>query len=186
MLKFSIFYLFFYLTVIIDACSVTDTKWTNFTSKLVNVEPDNTKIKHQIGGSVKILDGCTFFVRNITVIPTGNSAYWWGIPVRNNTDPYPRVVTAALGSYNGQGITFNLDPQYSFDEISIMEIYGEGDNRAYGAFALSGNISQNYGLTNDPTLNTDPENPWTNSSNTLTCNMFWIFTIITVSVLFVM
>jgi hypothetical protein len=147
-----------------SACVKTETKWVDFTSKIVNVEPVNVPIKRQIGGSVKILDGCTFYVRNMSIIPSGNGAYWWGVPVKNNTDPYPRVVAAALGSYDGQGIAFSLDPQYSFDDISIMEIFSEGDRRAYGAFGLSGNVSAYFGLSSDAGLDTNPENPWASSS----------------------
>jgi len=61
------------------------------------------------------------------------AAYWWGIPVANNTDPYPRVVSAVLGSYNWQPVSFHLDPSTLFQDISIIEIISEGDNLPYGA-----------------------------------------------------
>ena len=138
------------------ACSPSETKWVNHTARIVNVEPDTATVKHSIGGSVKITSGCTFAVRNMTIIPSGNGVYWWGIPTANNTDPYPRVVMQALGSYNGQSIVFTLDSQYSFDDIAIMEIYSEGDIRPYGAWSISGNISAYYGIGNDATLGFDP------------------------------
>jgi len=172
---------------ITSACSISDTKWTNFTSKIINVEPNNAAIKHQVGGSIKIINGCSFSVRNMTIIPTGNGVYWWGIPVNNNTDPYPRVVAAAMGSYNGQSAIFNLDPQYSFDDISIMEIYSEGDNRAYGAFSLSGNVSEHFNLAgNNAGLDNDPENPWGSSSSRRINSLSLLFPLVVIMSAFVL
>lgn len=132
------------------SCSNLETEFVNHTAKIINVEPANAAVKHQTGGSVKIISGCVFFVRNMTLIPSGHGVYWWGIPVANNTDPYPRVVMAPLGSYNGQGIYFTLDPQYAFHDISIMEMRSEGDNRAYGAWSISGDVATHYSInTND-------------------------------------
>ena len=148
-------------------CVTTDLKYVNTTSKIIGVEPTSTAIKHMVAGAVKFTTGCSFFVRNMTIIPTGNSAYWYGIPVKNNTDPYPRVVTAALGSYNGQSVTFTLDPQYSFDEISIMEIRSEGDGRAYGAFAVSGKMEEveaYYKVQKGANVDFDPTKPFSSAN----------------------
>ena len=152
-----------YIIVFVYACDPLDVSLTNVSTKIINVEPSNTAIRHLVGGSVKIVDGCTFTVRNMTIIPTGNSAYWYGVPKKNNTDLYPRVVPAALGSYNGQFITFKLDPQYSFTDMSIMEIRSEGDFRAYGAFAITGNVDEYYGLRKGNTLDIDPTQPFKDS-----------------------
>lgn len=140
-----------------SACSSQDTKWVNHTARILNVESSDTSLKHAVGGTVQITSGCTFSVRNMTLIPSGNAVYWWGIPVSNNTEPYPRVVTSALGSFNGQPITFTLDSQYSFDDIAIMEMRSEADNRAYGAWAISGNVTAYYGINNKPNLGVNPE-----------------------------
>ena len=57
----------------ISACNVTDTyTYANFSTKLINVESHNVEIPHAVGGSVRITNACTFVVRNITLIPTGN------------------------------------------------------------------------------------------------------------------
>ena len=178
-----IFPLLFSLIQAIHCCNVLESKWNNFTSKIVNVEPVATSIKHAVAGSVKIVSDCTFTVRNMTIIPTGNGVYWYGIPVKNDTDPYPRVVLAALGSFNGQTITFSLDPQYSFDDISIMEIRSEGDNRAYGAFAVQKDVLVYYGINKQATLdeNKDVSNPFRLSSSssrvisTSNMSLFWAF-----------
>lgn len=148
------------------ACVITDMSLTNITSaKILNVESNTVQINHSVGGSVKIIDGCTFSVRNMTIIPTGNAAYWYGVPKTNNTDLYPRVVAAALGSYNGQFITFHLDPQYSFTDMDFMEIRSEGDNRAYGAFAITGNFDRYYNLKKDTPI-LDPTQPFSGSITT--------------------
>jgi|SRR6478609_258835 len=131
------------------SCSNFETQLVNHTARIINVEPTNAAVKHSVGGSVKIISGCVFYVRNMTVMPSGNGLYWWGIPRDNNTEPYPRVVTAALGGFNGQGIYFTLDQQYSFNDIAIMEMRSEGDNRAYGAWAITGDVKQYYGVDAD-------------------------------------
>lgn len=142
-----ILYYFSILSVAVSACVPTDTKYVNHTARIINVEPRTTILKHSLGGSVKIIDGCSFSVRNMTLIPTGDATYWWGIPVSNETEEsYPRVVAAALGSYNGQNVVFHLDPQYSFDKMAILEIRSEGDNRPYGAWSISKDVVQYYGV----------------------------------------
>jgi len=147
MLKLSgISSLFFICISIVQACLQTDTTLVNHTALIINVEANNVEVKHSVGGSVKITDGCRFSVRNLTIIPSGNGVYWWGVPVDNNTQPFPRVVLAALGSYNGQSAIFQLDPQYSFKDISIMEMRSEGDNRVYGAWSVTGNVDAYYGV----------------------------------------
>ena len=80
---------------ITSACSISDTKWTNFTSKIINVEPNNAVIKHQVGGSVKIINGCSFSVKKYDHHSHGNGVYWWGIPVTTIPN-LPRVVAAAM------------------------------------------------------------------------------------------
>ena len=160
--------IFLALASFVLPCAVTepkDMKWVNFTSRIMSVEPKNAAVSHRVAGSVKIITGCSFSIRNMTIIPPGGGVYWWGIPVNNNTEPYPRVVMMGLGSYNGQTVTFTLDPQYSFDDIAIMEIYSEYDNRPYGAWALTGNISQYYGIdSNNANVDINPEDPWSTSS----------------------
>jgi hypothetical protein len=136
------------IIAVAQACLQTDTTLVNHTALIINVEASNVDIKHSVGGSVKITDGCRFTIRNLTIIPSGNGVYWWGVPVDNNTQPFPRVVVAAMGSYNGQTAIFQLDPQYSFDQISIMEMRSEGDNRVYGAWSVNGNVNAYYGVSN--------------------------------------
>lgn len=137
----------FLLQQFTNACTITDPYLVNTTAKIVNVEAPNVQISHDISGTVKIISGCSFFVKNMTIVPSGNSVYWYGVPKDNTTkdnDVVSRVVLAALGSYNGQSITFNLDPQYSFSDFKILEIRSEGDGRAYGALSLGGNVDEHY------------------------------------------
>lgn len=131
---------------VVLACLQTDTKFVGHTARIINVEPSTVAIKHKIGGTVTITDGCRFSIRNMTIVPSGNGLYFWGIPSTNNTEDYPRIVTAGLGAFNGQTQVWQLDPQYSFDNFSIIAIYSEGDSRAYGAFSITGNVSAYYGL----------------------------------------
>lgn len=171
---------FTYISLLISlasACVQSDTKYVNFTSKVLNVEPNTAEIKHTVGGSVKILSGCSFFIRNLTIIPTGNGVYFWGVPVKNGSEPLPRVVAAALGSYNGQSATFNLDPQYSFDDFKVLEIRSEGDNRAYGAFAVNGKVEDIYSVNGGATLDFDPTKPF-NAAVRISQRSFLLFALI--------
>lgn len=142
----------------VKACNIADQKYVNHTAKIVNVETSTTEIAHSVGGSIKILSGCTFFVRNMTIIPTGNAVYWYGISSSNNTEGYPRIVPSALGSYNGQSIIFTLDPQYSFDDVAIMEIRSEGDGTTYGAFAVNSRVEEFYSINKGSTTKEDDPN----------------------------
>lgn len=148
---------------IVTACSPGDNvPIIGKVAKLINVEPSTTSIKHDVYGSVTFTTPCNFSIRNLTIIPTGNAVYWYGIPVDNKTyaDPFPRVVEAALGSYNGQTQSFTIDPHYNLTAIAVMMMYSEGDNRAYGAFPVMGNVS-NY-FSNTPSgagVVLDPNDP---------------------------
>jgi hypothetical protein len=174
---YQLFIILFFLFHHALACMPTDVQYVNFTSKVVNVEPANAVIKHQVGGSVKIISGCSFFIRNLTIIPTGNGAYWWAQPKNKSTEPYPRVVAAALGSYNGQSATFQLDPQYSFSDFSILEIRSEGDNRAYGAFALNGKVEDFYDVNKGRTMDFDPTKPFNSCHKVLVVKGWFLFSI---------
>lgn len=153
-------------------CNIQDTKYVNQTAHLVGVEPSNAEVKHTVGGSVKITSGCQFVIKNLTIIPTGNAVYWYAYPiVGNNTGTMPfskkpdvlsRVVLAALGSYNGQTAQFALDPQYSFNDIAIIVMWSEGDNRPYGAFDVNGKVEDFF--KKDSSDNINFENPFTSLS----------------------
>jgi hypothetical protein len=134
------------ILTVVNSCSLSETTYVNHTADIINVESTTVTIHHQVGGSVKIVTGCTFFIRNLTIIPSGSGVYWWGIPDQNNTDLYARVVPYPLGSYDGQDIYFSIDPQYSFDNISIMELRSEGDDRAYAAWSITGDVNSYYGV----------------------------------------
>jgi hypothetical protein len=184
-IMYSYITLFFFLISGLNACSISDQTYVNHTAKIINVEPTNVDLKHFVGGSVKIINGCSFTVRNMTIIPPGNGVYWWGIPSSNDTDVLPRVVGTALGSYNGQIITFNLDPQYSFSQISIMEIRSEGDNRAYGAWSITGNVRDYYNVGRIPELDSDPENWSSSSMTTAQRSLFFYIVLALASVAFI-
>lgn len=157
------------------ACTPQETKFVNLTAKLYNVEPTSSSaVKHTIGGTIKITSGCSFQVRNLTIIPSVN-AYWWGIPVppTNSTtnvtkngisplDPVPRIVDAALGSYNGQTVTFFLNSQWSFADFQIIELHSElGDYQGpLGAWSITGDVPSYYKLSSGATLPGNPETPW--------------------------
>jgi hypothetical protein len=163
-MKMRLFLYPLFLCSLVAACT-TESKWINHTARIINVGPTDATVKRIIGGSVTITSDCSFAVRNMTLIPSGNAAYWWGIPVDNNTEPFPRVVTAALGSYNGQNVIFNLDSQYSFGDIAIMEIRSEGDNQAYGAWSLSGDVENYYDIHGNVDLGLDDWENWISSAH---------------------
>lgn len=173
-------YLFLLFSVVAArACDPKDLTFVNQTAKIVNVEPETTLVKHKIGGTVKFLTGCSFQIRNFTVIPTGNGVYWYGLPVDNNSDPYPRVVTAAIGSYNGQTVTYNLDPGYDLKDISVMQLWSEGDNRAYGAFGVMGNVSTYFSTRPGSDIDfDDPTNPFNGASSSRSGKLELIFALL--------
>ena len=147
--------------MIVRGCDPYNTNYVNHTAKVVSVEKATETVKRQIGGTVKIISGCIFQIRNATLIPTGNSAYWYAIPTTNNSDLLPRVVVAALSSYNGQTITFHLDTMYEWSDIAVMIMWGENDNRAYGAFAVNSPVEAYFNDTPPVTFNPgDPTDPF--------------------------
>ena len=155
-------YTFLALSIcVVRSCRIDDNTLTGKRNKLVNVEPVTTSIKHTIYGTVTFTTGCHFVIRNLTIIPSGNGLYWYGIPLDAvaEPDPFPRVVQAAVSQYNGQTATFTLDQQYNLSSIAVMMLYSEGDHRAYGAFSVMGNVSNHFTSVDPKSVILDPNDP---------------------------
>ena len=169
----------------VRSCSPDDATWIGHTAKIIPVQQtqgDSSSVPRIIGGSVNITSGCTFSVRNMTLIPTGDATYWWAVPNDPNQESYPRVVSAALGSYDGQSVTFNLDQRYSFKDISVMQVYSERENVIYAEWGVSGNVSAKQP---DPTgvIGTDPSK-WPSSSFRLGVSVIHVIYVVAFSLVF--
>ncbi len=151
-------FLFLFLSSSLALACPPDSPFTGKRFKLVNVEGRSPAIKHEVNGAVTVDSACSFSVRNMTLIPTGNGVYWYGITADDPQmiDPSPRIVSGAVGSYNGQTAKFTLSPEYSLSNFTILMLYSEGDHRAYGAFALTGNLTSTFGGGDKDRIVLDP------------------------------
>ncbi|KAI3629443.1 hypothetical protein MIR68_012458 [Amoeboaphelidium protococcarum] len=96
-------------------------------------------VDRKLGGTIKVIDGCTFQVSNLTIVPAGQNTYWYGIPKGqptaeeagpNGVTLFPRIVNSRLASYNGQVLSFSLS-QVSWSDMDGIGVYTEADNRMY-------------------------------------------------------
>jgi hypothetical protein len=139
-------------------------------------EPPSSKIKRVVGGTVEVINGCTFTVKNMTLIPSSNDMYWYAIPLVKPPDDEPqtaRAVPARLGNYIGNVITFTLDPTISLNDTAVLMIYSEPDFRPVAAFGVKAKVKDYLSIDNekanlkwDPTdvMNTAPH-PFSSSSS---------------------
>lgn len=82
-------------------------------------------IKRDVGGTVKIVDGCKFSVSNFTVSPPCVATYWYGVPRdQARGKNYPRIVPFVVSGSAGNTLEFNLQ-DYKWSDMAGIYLYCE-------------------------------------------------------------
>lgn len=147
------------IALVAHACTSNDMQFTGKSALLTPIpEPKTSKIQRSIGGTVEVLDGCRFRVKNMTLIPSALNTYWYAIPVNTlqpnimgEQPPYiDRITTnGALGNYNGQMLTFTLNQDMEFNKTAIIMIYSESDFRPFAAFGVTKRVKEYFNNSTD-------------------------------------
>lgn len=134
-------------------------QFTGKTALLTQIpEPKNSKIQRTVGGTVEVLDGCRFRIKNMTLIPSSLNTFWYAVPantlgpnVMGEQPPYlDRITTSgALGNYNGQTLTFSLNPDMEFNKTAIIMIYSESEFRPFAAFGVTRRVKEYFNNSTD-------------------------------------
>lgn len=131
-------------------CDPYNTTFVNKKAKMYQLEDKNSKIKRTFYGNVKVLDGCRFQISNLTIIPPAQALYFYAVPLvkpsEDEPELYARIVTMALGSYNGQTAVFHLQQDYSWDDFGVVTLYSEQDRRHYAAFGVNSKVKDSFQL----------------------------------------
>lgn len=151
------------------ACNSSDTTFTGKKALLMQLpEPSFSKIKRIVGGTVEVINGCQFTVKNLTIIPASTDMYWYGIPLIKPPPEEPqtmRIVAARLGNYNGNIITFALIPEVSFNDLGAIMVYSENEFYSVGAFGVRGKIKDYFNQESEKAqLKWDPTDPLANDA----------------------
>lgn len=141
------------------ACSMGDMRFTGKSALLTPIpEPKTSKIQRIVGGTVEVLDGCRFRVKNMTLIPSALNTFWYAVPaetlepnIMGEQPPYMDRITTngALGNYNGQTLTFTLNKDMEFNKTAIIMVYSESDFRPFAAFGVTRRVKEYFNNSTD-------------------------------------
>ncbi|KAI3696637.1 hypothetical protein L6452_29074 [Arctium lappa] len=101
-------------------CPKTNTSLLNFTSDFVMVQ-------HQLRGSFKIINDCSFRVRKFDMLSGGSDVYWWGAV----GDNYKNLTSGFVisddklnkSTYKNDNFTVNLMSNIIWDDIKVVSIW---------------------------------------------------------------
>ncbi|KAL4431620.1 hypothetical protein ABPG77_001462 [Micractinium sp. CCAP 211/92] len=109
-------------------------------SPFVGFEGSLTEMEHNVGGTVKILDDCTFQVTGFTYDGNAPAAYWWGAPSIDNGDirrSGRRIADTRLEqAYDGATITVTLLDGVSWDDVPYLLLWCEDYYADFGHIKL--------------------------------------------------
>ena len=98
----------------------------------------STNVERSIDGTVLFVDGCNFRVIRFHLYPPCVGTYWYGIRKgqTNSEDPFFRVVSAELGSFDGQSmnvaLTQNPDSAVTWSQMDGLMLYCESEKKILG------------------------------------------------------
>lgn len=110
-------------------CSKTDMALVGTKVKFTSVPNAIAKIPRQISGSLNITDGCDFTVSYFNIYPPCSGTYFYGVPAGQSGDDYPRVVQAAIGTFDGQTVNYAIQG-VSWKDLDGLRLYCEGEKIA--------------------------------------------------------
>ncbi|KAK8940143.1 hypothetical protein KSP40_PGU019589 [Platanthera guangdongensis] len=105
---------------------------------------DLSMVQHQLRGVVRILDGCTFSVRQFDMLPGSDRVRWWGASgdsFHNLTSGFQISQTPLNHTYRNDSFTVRLLPNVSWEQMSVLAVWDEPTASDFGHLLLPLNFS---------------------------------------------
>ncbi|PRQ26905.1 putative DOMON domain, cytochrome b561/ferric reductase transmembrane, DM13 [Rosa chinensis] len=117
------------------------------TSPLVNLESQFKMLQHQLRGSVKILDDCSFQVSNFDML-SGSDVHWWGAvaPDFNNLTAGFVISDQKLNeTYKSASFTVRLRDNVTWDQIQVLAVWDLPTSSDFGHIVLRDVVNRSSG-----------------------------------------
>lgn len=115
---------------------------------------DFSMIQHQLRGTLKIIDGCSFSISRFDMLSGSESVSFYGAPapdLENMTTLGQTISSFPLNkTFSNSTLTAKLLPNASWDDIGILAVWDPVTASDFGHVVLSQPINQS-----DPDLNSD-------------------------------
>ncbi|EFN50780.1 hypothetical protein CHLNCDRAFT_142500 [Chlorella variabilis] len=109
-------------------------------SPYVGFEGQLTEFEHDVSGTVRIVDDCTFEVSGFTYDGQGPDVYWWGGPSTDYSDirseGFRIVPEQVTRGYDGETVTFTLESGLTWDDVPVISLWCEDFAADFGHVEL--------------------------------------------------
>lgn len=149
-----LFSLLFFLSLLpFTICTSTCTKNTSLSGFVA----DFSMIQHQLRGTLKIIDGCSFSISRFDMLSGSQSVSFYGAPapdLDNMTTLGRSVSTFPLNkTFSNSTLTANLLPNATWDQIGILAVWDPVTASDFGHVVLSQPINQSDSDSNSDLSN---------------------------------
>lgn len=136
------------ITLLISSISVayaTQCQPSDTTYRGVNAALINQVAKYSISGTVEVIDGCSFTIKEFTFYPPALETYFYGSSSLETSDGF-RIVQDQVAAVNGLDRNFTLSgltsPQtHSWSEFRVLKMFSEVDNSLLAYAVLAGDYT---------------------------------------------
>ncbi|KAH0990355.1 hypothetical protein GBA52_001838 [Prunus armeniaca] len=108
------------------------------TSPLVNSESEFKMVQHQLRGSIKIIDDCSFKVSDFDMLP-GSDVHWWGAAAPDFTNLSAGFVVSDQKlneTYKSASFTVRLRDNVTWDRIQVLAVWDQPTASDFGHVIL--------------------------------------------------
>ncbi|CAM6054316.1 unnamed protein product [Sphagnum tenellum] len=120
------------------ACNSTDSSYNGISAPIVQTFSDNTIIANMtISGTVSIVDGCNFAVKNFTYLPGSNDTVWYG-RLNGNYTVGKQASPVVFTRFNNSDVLFTFTNGVSWNDMDSLVLYSNSLSMqmAYASFNL--------------------------------------------------
>lgn len=124
----------------LSAAAATAAECAN--TSLVGFEADLRMSQHQLRGRVSVLDGCSFRVVALDLLPGSASARWWhaeGTDLASLERGGPAAADPLNRTFRSESLVFHLLPELSWPLIPILAAFDPLTSSLFGFIHISGN-----------------------------------------------
>ncbi|KAF4385694.1 hypothetical protein F8388_010250 [Cannabis sativa] len=130
--------------ILLILCGVVSGLSCPNTSSIVGFESEFNMVQHQLRGSLKIMDDCSFRVSNFDMI-SGTEVYWWGAngsDFENLTSGFVVSDQKLNDTYKNSSFVVHLGKNVTWDGIQVLAVWDRPTASNFGHVLLK-NVSSN-------------------------------------------
>ncbi|TVU08330.1 hypothetical protein EJB05_41731, partial [Eragrostis curvula] len=122
---------------------------------LAGFEADLRMSQHQLRGRVAVLDGCSFRVAALDLLPGSASARWWraeGTDLESLARGEPAADEPLNRTFRSESLVFRLLPGLSWPLVPVLAAFDPLTSSLFGFVRISDNASSSSAAASAPTM----------------------------------